>query len=65
MSATLSPIESEFTTADEAQAYERWFRAQVQASLDDPRPSVPHDQVMAEIDQVIAETERQQQLKNV
>lgn len=60
MSATLSPIESEFTTADEAQAYERWFRAQVQASLDDPRPSVPHDQVMAEIDQVIAEAERQQ-----
>ena len=59
MSATLSPIESEFTTADEAQAYERWFRAQVQASLDDPRPSVPHDQVMAELDQVIAEAERQ------
>ncbi len=65
MSATLSPIESEFTTADEAQAYERWFRAQVQASLDDPRPSVPHDQVMAEIDQIIAEAERQQQIKNV
>ena len=63
MSATLSPIESEFSTADEAQAYDRWFRAQVQASLDDPRPSVPHDQVMAEIDQVIAEAERQQQHK--
>lgn len=65
MSAILSPIESEFTTADEAQAYERWFRAQVQASLDDPRPSVPHDQVMAELDQVIAEAERQQKLRHI
>ncbi|WLG85177.1 hypothetical protein PSH97_01220 [Pseudomonas cucumis] len=25
-------------------AYEAWFRAQVQASLDDPRPSIPNDE---------------------
>lgn len=64
MSATLSPIESEFATLAEAQAYDLWFRAQVQASLDDPRPNVSHDQVMAEMDQIIAEAERQQQIKN-
>ena len=31
--------------AHKAAAYNKWFRAQVQASLDDPRPSMPHEQV--------------------
>jgi hypothetical protein len=26
--------------------YEAWFRARVQAAIDDPRPSIPHDIVM-------------------
>jgi hypothetical protein len=47
--ANLSPLVSEFSTTEEAEAYDRWFRAQVRASLDDPRPSVPHDQAMARI----------------
>lgn len=34
--------------AHEAAAYDAWFRAQVQASIDDPRPSIPHEEVMAE-----------------
>jgi len=55
----LSPIESEFETTEEAEAYDRWFRARVQASLDDPRPNIPHATVMAELDTIIAETERQ------
>ncbi|VVQ35258.1 hypothetical protein PS943_04194 [Pseudomonas fluorescens] len=49
MSAELSPIVSEFETAEQAASYDRWFRAKVQASLDDPRPNVPHDQVMADM----------------
>lgn len=49
MSAQLSPIVSEFDTEEQAASYDRWFRAKVQASLDDPRPSIPHDQVMAEM----------------
>ena len=60
----LERSESELTTSDEAPAYDRWFGAQVQASLDDPRPSVPHDQMMAELDQIIAQADRQLQLKN-
>ncbi len=32
----------------EAAAYDKWFRAQVQAAIDDPRPSIPHEQVKAE-----------------
>lgn len=49
MSAELSPIVSEFETEEQAASYDGWFRAKVQASLDDPRPSIPHDQVMAEM----------------
>jgi hypothetical protein len=49
MSTELSPIVSEFETEEQAASYDRWFRAKVQASLDDPRPSIPHDQVMAEM----------------
>ena len=58
MNAVLSPIVSEFETEEQATSYDRWFRAQVQASLDDPRPSIPHDQVMAEMDAIIAEAEK-------
>jgi len=59
MNSNLSPIESEFATVEEAEAYDRWFRAKVQASLDDIRPCIPHDQVMAEIDTIIAAAEQQ------
>lgn len=47
--ATLSPIESEFATTEEAEAYDVWFRRKVETSLADPRPAIPHDQVMAEM----------------
>ena len=43
------PIVSEFETVEQAASYDRWFSAKVQASLDDPRPNVPHDQVMADM----------------
>lgn len=46
MSAERSP---EFETEEQAASYDRWFRAKVQASLDDPRPNIRHDQVMAEM----------------
>ncbi|KAA8698937.1 MULTISPECIES: type II toxin-antitoxin system RelB family antitoxin [Pseudomonas syringae group] len=58
--ANLSPIVSEFETDEQAASYDRWFRLQVQASLDDPSPGVPHDQVMAEMDAIIAEAEKHQ-----
>lgn len=49
----LAPIVSEFATIEEAEAYHAWFRAEVDASLADPRPSIPHDQVMAELRAII------------
>ena len=57
MSAVLSPIVSEFETEEQAADYDRWFRAKVQEPIDDPRPSIPHDQVMAEMEAIIAEAE--------
>lgn len=47
-SATLSPLVSEFETEEQEVSYTAWLKAKVQASLDDPRPSIPHDKVMAE-----------------
>lgn len=35
--------------AHEAAAYDRWFRGQVQAGIDDPRPRVPHEVVLREM----------------
>ncbi|EQB06514.1 stability determinant [Sphingobium quisquiliarum P25] len=54
MMAKLTPIESEFATTEEAEAYDAWLRSEIDASLADPRPSIPHDQVMAELRAIIA-----------
>lgn len=54
MSVALSPIVSEFETEEQADSYDRWFRAKVQASRDDLRPSIPHDEAMARIRQKLA-----------
>ena len=40
--------------AHEAAAYNQWLAAEIQASIDDPRPSIPHDEVMARMDARIA-----------
>lgn len=58
--ALRSALVSEFETDEKAASYDRWFRAQVQASLDDPSPGIPHDQVMAEMDAIIDAAEKQQ-----
>jgi hypothetical protein len=50
---TLPPIVSEFDTVEEAEAYDAWFRAKVEASLMDTRPSIPHDDAMRRIDKII------------
>ncbi|MCW5238536.1 type II toxin-antitoxin system RelB family antitoxin [Verminephrobacter eiseniae] len=57
MSTDLSPIVSEFETSDQQASYTEWLRAKVAASLADPRPVIPHDEVMAELDAMIDEIE--------
>lgn len=49
MSTPLDLLVSEFATAEEAEAYDRWFCAKVARALADPRPAIPHDQAMASI----------------
>ncbi len=48
LQATRRPDRAEaLKRAHEAAAYDAWFRAQVQASIDDPRPSVLDDEARA------------------
>jgi hypothetical protein len=49
----LDPIVSEFASTEEAEAYDAWFRAKVREALDDSRPGIPHEQVMAEMQAII------------
>ena len=49
----LDPIVSEFETEEEAAAYDLWFRAKVQAAIDDPGELVPHDEAMARVRETI------------
>ncbi len=53
MTKKLDPIISEFETQEQADSYDKWFREQVRASIDDPRPGIPHDEVMARLDAII------------
>lgn len=52
---TFDPFVSEFENAEQEAAYTAWLQAKVAASLADESPMIPHDQVMAEIDAIIAE----------
>ena len=62
MSTALSPLVSEFETIEQEASYTEWLRGKVAASLADPRPAIPHDEVMAEmdalIDQIAAEAQK-------
>ena len=53
MSIALSPLVSEFETIEQEASYTAWLQAKVAASLADPRPAIPHDAVMAEMDALI------------
>ncbi|CAD5616106.1 Uncharacterised protein [Escherichia coli] len=55
MSTALSPIVSEFETTEQENSYNEWLRAKVASGLADPRPAIPHDEVMAEIENLIAQ----------
>lgn len=49
-----SPIESEFASSEEEEAYDAWFRAKVERALQSTAPRVPHEEVMASADNIIA-----------
>jgi len=49
----LDPIVSEFETEAQAEAYDRWFRAKIQAAIDNPGKLIPHDEAMARVRETI------------
>jgi len=51
--AKLDPIISEFDTEEDADAYDAWFRAQVEAGMRSKGPWVPHEEVMAKARRII------------
>jgi hypothetical protein len=63
MNAVLPSIISEFETSDQEASYTTWLRTKVALSLADKRPSIPHDEVMTEMDAIIAEAETSAQKK--
>ncbi|HBP29722.1 MAG TPA: antitoxin [Advenella kashmirensis] len=51
---TPAPHVSKFST-QEADNHDRWFRAEIQAAINDPHPSIPHDQIRTKMHTRIAE----------
>lgn len=61
MDPLFSTTVPDFESEEQAASYDRWFRAEVQKSLDDPRPNIPHEQVMAEIEALMERVRRKQE----
>lgn len=52
--AKLDPIISEFDTEEDAEAYDNWFREQVEAGLaESDENNVPHEEVMRKAQAII------------
>lgn len=49
---------SEFETLEHEASYTRWLHARVSESLAEAAPSMPHDQVMAELDTMLEDIAR-------
>jgi hypothetical protein len=58
MDPLISTVVSDFESEEQAASYDLWFCAEAQASIDDPRPNIPHEQVMAEIQVLMEEAHR-------
>ena len=52
MQITSKKVQVDSKVAKEA-AYEKWLRGEVQAAIDNPKPGVPHEQVMAKMQNLI------------
>jgi len=54
MTTKLDPLISEFETVEEEASYIAWLRTKIAQSIADPRPKIPHDEVMRRVDERIA-----------
>lgn len=48
------PLRYEFDSAKEYADYDAWFRAKVQEAIDSTEPTVPHDEVVKDLQEIIA-----------
>jgi hypothetical protein len=55
MNAELSPIVSEFETAEQEASYDQWFRVKVEEALSSEKPRLPHDAAMAKVQTMLEE----------
>ena len=55
MSAVLSPIVSEFETAEQEASYNQWFKIKVEEALRSEKPRLPHDAAMAKVQALLEE----------
>ncbi|WP_126368041.1 antitoxin [Pseudomonas fluorescens] len=55
MDPLFSTTVPDFESEEQAASYDRWLRAKVHKSINDPRPSIPNEQVMAEMKALMAE----------
>ncbi len=51
--AKLSPIESELRMIKLGEAYDTWFCAKVEKAMTSIEPGIPHDKVMAKVQETI------------
>lgn len=47
-------IKEIFQKAPEGDTYNKWLVAEIQKALDDPRPNIPHAEVMADLEAELA-----------
>ncbi|WP_273721604.1 MULTISPECIES: antitoxin [unclassified Bartonella] len=60
MKTVLSPLISEFETVEQETSYTTWLCEKVKNSLENPYPVISHDEVMAEMENVIDQIEVEQ-----
>lgn len=60
MSTPRSPLVSEFETDEQEASYTAWLQAKVEASLADPRPAIPHDEVERRMAERLASLRKRQ-----
>ena len=50
---------SEFQSPEQEKSYDAWLQAKVKRSMEDPRPRIPHDEVMTKMDALLAKLKPQ------
>ena len=53
-----TPPDLAFSSPEEAEAYDKWFREQVELALAEPGPMSPHEQAVKEIRALIEEGQK-------